>query len=97
MNFLFTFSVFLSTAPPLHYMNSIHLLASFLCSIGHSLMHTLFHSLLSRDTIIYSATCPRLGGRIAAVKVYDRAKVAPTKLRAIKREIAMMMFFHRKK
>jgi hypothetical protein len=49
-----------------------------------------------RDTIIYSATCPRLSGRVAAVKVYDKAKVAPTKLRAIKREIAMMMFFQRK-
>ena len=50
-----------------------------------------------RDTTIYSATCPRLDGKVASVKVYDRAKVAPTKLRAIKREIAMMIFFQRKK
>ncbi|KAG7666755.1 hypothetical protein Ndes2437B_g08469 [Nannochloris sp. 'desiccata'] len=50
-----------------------------------------------KDTTIYSATCPRLGGRTAAVKVYEKSKVAPTKLRAIKREIAMMMFFQRKR
>ena len=31
-----------------------------------------------------------------AVKVYDKAKLQATKYRAIKREIAMMMFFRRK-
>lgn len=47
--------------------------------------------------MIYSASCPRLADRLVAVKVYDRQKIAATKLRAIKREIAMMMFFQRQK
>lgn len=50
-----------------------------------------------RDTVIYSAVCPKLGNRRVAVKVYDRQKVQPTKYRAIKREIAMMMFFSAKR
>lgn len=50
-----------------------------------------------QDTVIYSAVCARLGGRRVAVKVYDKTKVQATKYRAIKREIAMMMFFMRKK
>ena len=52
---------------------------------------------MCRDTIIYSAVCPRLGGRTIAVKVYNKEKVSASKLRAIKREIAMMIFFGRKK
>ena len=50
-----------------------------------------------QDTLIYSATCAKLGGRRVAVKVYDRTKVQATKYRAIKREIAMMMFFQRQR
>lgn len=50
-----------------------------------------------RDTVIYNATCPKLGCRRVAVKVYDKQKVQSTKLRAIKREIAMMMYFSRLK
>ncbi|PRW60302.1 kinase [Chlorella sorokiniana] len=51
-----------------------------------------------KDTVIYSATCPKLGaGRRVAVKVYDKTKVQATKYRAIKREIAMMMYFMRKR
>ncbi|PSC75138.1 exostosin-like glycosyltransferase [Micractinium conductrix] len=50
-----------------------------------------------KDTLIYSAHCPKLGGRRVAVKVYDKTKVQATKYRAIKREIAMMMFFQRKR
>jgi hypothetical protein len=50
-----------------------------------------------RDAIIYSATCAKLGGCTVAVKAYDKHKVAPTKFRAIKREIAMMMHFTRNK
>lgn len=50
-----------------------------------------------QDTLIYSALCPKLGGRRVAVKVYDKKKVQATKYRAIKREIAMMMFFMRKR
>ncbi len=46
-----------------------------------------------QDTLIYSATCPKLGGKRVAVKVYDKTKVQATKYRAIKREIAMMMYF----
>jgi len=72
-------------------------LSDFLDTIGCLLNFTIALITLCRDTIIYSATCPRLGGRTAAVKVYEKSKVAPTKLRAIKREIAMMMFFQRKR
>ncbi|KAL4449408.1 hypothetical protein ABPG77_007052 [Micractinium sp. CCAP 211/92] len=50
-----------------------------------------------KDTLIYSALCPKLGNRRVAVKVYDKTKVQATKYRAIKREIAMMMFFMRKR
>lgn len=51
-----------------------------------------------KDTIIYKAVCLRLGGGMeVAIKVYDRSKVTSTKLRAIKREIAMMMYFSRKR
>lgn len=50
-----------------------------------------------RDTVIYSAVCPKMGGRRVAVKVYDKQKVQPTKYRAIKREIAMMMYFTNKR
>eukprot|EP00887_Chlorella_sp_A99_P003163 scaffold9.g3163.t1 len=59
-----------------------------------------FHSLVEvgkgKDTVIYSAICPRLGNRKVALKQYDKTKVQPTKYRAIKREIAMMLFFARK-
>ena len=48
-----------------------------------------------QDTVIYSAICARLGGRRVAVKVYDKALLQSTKLRAIKREVAMMMYFMR--
>lgn len=51
-----------------------------------------------QDTVIYSAVCPKLGtSKRVAVKVYDKTKVQATKYRAIKREIAMMMYFMRKR
>ena len=50
-----------------------------------------------RDTVIYSAACPKLGNKRVAVKMYDKHKVQPTKYRAIKREIAMMMYFTNKR
>jgi hypothetical protein len=50
-----------------------------------------------RDTVIYSALCPKLGNTRVAIKVYDKHKVQPTKYRAIKREIAMMMYFTNKR
>lgn len=50
-----------------------------------------------KDTLIYSAFCPKLGNRRVAVKVYDKTKVQATKYRAIKREIAMMIYFMRKR
>ncbi len=53
--------------------------------------------LTCRDTVIYSASCPKLGNKRVAVKMYDKHKVQPTKYRAIKREIAMMMYFTNKR
>ena len=55
-----------------------------------------------KDTIIYKGTCRRpLGvtqevGKTVAIKVYSKNKVTHTKLRAIKREVAMMAFLERK-
>ncbi len=48
----------------------------------------------ARDTVIYAADCARLGRRVA-VKAYARGRLPPTKLRAIKREVAMMLFVAR--
>ncbi|KAI3429522.1 hypothetical protein D9Q98_005611 [Chlorella vulgaris] len=49
-----------------------------------------------KDTLIFAAMCPKLGRRVA-VKQYDKSKIQNNKYRAIKREIAMMMFFQRKR
>jgi hypothetical protein len=49
-----------------------------------------------QDTLIFAAMCPKLGRRVA-VKQYDKSKIQNNKYRAIKREIAMMMFFQRKR
>lgn len=54
-----------------------------------------------KDTIIYKGLCRKaLGtsnkvGQAVAVKVYFKNKVSHTKLRAIKREVAIMMFMQR--
>lgn len=48
-----------------------------------------------RDSIIYAAHCARLGGTVA-VKVYDKAHTTGSKLRAIKREAAMMVYLSKK-
>lgn len=50
----------------------------------------------SRDSIIYAAHCARLGGQVA-VKVYDKARTSASKLRAIKREAAMMVYLSKKR
>ena len=55
-----------------------------------------------KDTMIYKGTCLRpIGdlqeaGKTVAIKVYFKNKVTHTKLRAIKREVAMMAFMERK-
>ena len=51
---------------------------------------------MRRDSTIYSAKCDRMGGRPVAVKLYNKAKLSSSKLRAIKREGAMMSFITRK-
>uniref|UniRef100_A0A1D2ACQ6 Protein kinase domain-containing protein n=1 Tax=Auxenochlorella protothecoides TaxID=3075 RepID=A0A1D2ACQ6_AUXPR len=48
-----------------------------------------------KDTVIYSAVCLPLGNKIVAVKIYDKSRLASTKVRAIKREVAMMLYFMR--
>ena len=54
-------------------------------------------SLSRRDTIIYGGCCRKLQGIEVAVKKYDKSKVSSTKLRAIKREVAIMLFLARKR
>lgn len=49
-----------------------------------------------RDSTIYATLCPKLGMRVA-VKVYDKAALSPSKLRAVKREAAMMIMMQRKR
>lgn len=50
-----------------------------------------------KDTVIYGGCCRKLQGTEVAVKKYDKAKVSSTKLRAIKREVAIMLFLARKR
>ena len=50
-----------------------------------------------RDSIIYSAFCDRIGDAPVAIKVYNKARLSTSKLRAIKREAAMMIYMSRKK
>lgn len=50
-----------------------------------------------RDSIIYSATCEKLKNQQVAIKMYIKAKLSPSKLRAIKREAAMMIYMTRKR
>ncbi len=54
-------------------------------------------TLACRDSIIYSAFCDRIGDAPVAIKVYNKAKLSTSKLRAIKREAAMMIYMSRKK
>ena len=49
-----------------------------------------------RDSIIYVAQCAKLGGQVA-VKVYQKSRTSASKLRAIKREAAMMVYLARKR
>lgn len=49
-----------------------------------------------RDSTIYATLCPKLGMRVA-VKVYVKASLSPSKLRAVKREAAMMIMMQRKR
>jgi hypothetical protein len=51
---------------------------------------------LCRDSVIFAAQCAKLGGQVA-VKVYSKERISASKLRAIKREAAMMTYMARKK
>ncbi len=53
--------------------------------------------LLCRDCVVYSAYCQKLEGRRVAVKVYEKSKLSASKLRAVKREAAMMIYMTRKR
>ena len=54
-------------------------------------------TLLCRDCVVYSAYCHKLEGRRVAVKVYEKSKLSASKLRAVKREAAMMIYMTRKR
>lgn len=53
-------------------------------------------SVLRRDSTIYSAQCDQLGGQTVAVKLYNKGRLSASKLRAIKREAAIMIYITRK-
>ncbi|DBA92850.1 TPA: hypothetical protein ACH3X1_003027 [Trebouxia sp. C0004] len=50
-----------------------------------------------KDSTIYSATCSKLKNQQVAIKMYNKAKLSPSKMRAIKREAAMMIYMTRKR
>ena len=50
-----------------------------------------------RDCVVYSSHCLKLEGRKVAVKVYEKSSLSPSKLRAVKREAAMMIYMTRKR
>ena len=54
-------------------------------------------ALSCRDCVVYSAFCHTLDGRRVAVKVYEKSKLSTSKLRAVKREAAMMIYMTRKR
>ncbi len=47
--------------------------------------------------MVYSSHCHKLEGRKVAVKVYEKSSLSPSKLRAVKREAAMMIYMTRKR
>jgi hypothetical protein len=49
-----------------------------------------------RDSVIYAACCAKLGGKVA-VKVYQKSRTSASKLRAIKREAAIMVYLLKKR
>ncbi len=63
-----------------------------------SLMHLVCKALsCCRDCVVYSSHCHKLEGRKVAVKVYEKSSLSPSKLRAVKREAAMMIYMTRKR
>ena len=52
--------------------------------------------LCHRDSVILSATCTALGNIPVAVKQYAKGRLSASKIRAIKREAAMMALMTRK-
>jgi hypothetical protein len=50
-----------------------------------------------RDCVVFAAHCQKLDGRRVAVKVYEKSKLSASKLRAVKREAAMMIYMTRKR
>ncbi|CAK0752065.1 hypothetical protein CVIRNUC_002117 [Coccomyxa viridis] len=50
-----------------------------------------------KDCIVYSSHCSKLDGRKVAVKVYEKSSLSASKLRAVKREAAMMIYMTRKR
>lgn len=71
------------------------------CVHAHALSATLLLHRASctqhRDSIIYAATCYKLGGKVVALKVYERSKLSSSKMRAIRREISIMNYVTQKK
>ena len=49
-----------------------------------------------RDSVIYAAYCAKLGGQVA-IKVYQKGRTSASKLRAIKREAAIMTYLSKKR
>lgn len=45
-----------------------------------------------KDSVVYSAACPKLGGATVALKVYDKARISANKSRSVRREARIMRF-----
>ena len=50
-----------------------------------------------RDSVIYSATCRSLADQPIALKVYNKGTISNCKLRAVKREAAILKYLENKK
>ena len=73
-------------------LESIHQCSFNGCTCG--IMANIF---VCRDCIVYSSHCSKLDGRKVAVKVYEKSSLSASKLRAVKREAAMMIYMTRKR
>lgn len=45
-----------------------------------------------RDSVVYAATCAKLGGGGVVLKVYDKARISAIKHRSVRREARIMRF-----
>ena len=71
------------------------MLAHVLRPLGLARLARLAHPCLlcpCRDSVVYAATCAKLGGGAVVLKVYDKARISAIKHRSVRREARIMRF-----